>query len=118
MKDNNYINTVFLLIPACFYVVGIILFFILKKKHLDLFKHLPLKELRKIHKIDKYTFWVVFVIYGILSFTSLYFHPIHINFFDISSTIFTNFMFPFFFGWFLLMTKHCLKEREKEKKIS
>lgn len=107
---------VYLLIPTCFYAIGIILFYILKKKRLDLFKHLPLKELRKINKVNKYTFWVVFIIYGILSFTSLYFHPIRINSFDIISTILTNFLFPFSFGWFLLMTKHCLKEREKEKK--
>ena len=115
MEDYNNINMVYLLIPACFYVIGIILFFVLKKKRLDLFKHLPLKELRRINKVEKYTFWVVFIIYCILSFTSLYFHPISINFFDVLSTILTNFMFPFFFGWFFLMTKHCLKEREKEK---
>ncbi|MFA7401161.1 MAG: hypothetical protein WCZ21_01360 [Bacteroidales bacterium] len=115
MGDFNNTNMVYLLIPACFYIIGIILFFVLKKKSLDLFKHLPLKELRRIIKVDKYTFWVVFIMYCIISFVSLYFHPERINFFDVVLIILTNFLFPFSFGWFFLMTKHSLKERKKEE---
>ena len=117
----QYITSVKIILPICFYIIGIILFFIAKKRCSSLIVDMPLERLKKINKVNKYTFWVVFVIYFILSFTHLHYNITKFDFrttdavcFDMITTVLANFMFPFIFGFMFLITRCCIKEREKQ----